>query len=106
MHNGETRSTSTERTVIEAIVRRRVVTAVYNGTPLALSPHSMFARHGALFVSALNSSKARRVGEDPRLGVFKLAGLSEVVVTDEPFDLAGTDSEEVMRPDDELVFAL
>ncbi|MGD5691106.1 hypothetical protein QUT48_23015, partial [Xanthomonas citri pv. citri] len=99
MHN-EPSTGTTERTFIEAIAQRWVVTAVYNGAPLALAPHSLFARHGALFVSAVNMSKTRRDDEEQRLGIFKVTGLSEVVVTGESFDLAVADLQVGLRPND------
>src|SRR3546814_4556485 len=43
--------------LMEAIARRRMVTAQYNGNRMTLAPHLMFERRGDLFVSALNLGK-------------------------------------------------
>ena len=66
--------------VMEAIARRRHVTAQYNGTRMTLAPHQMFERHGALFVSALNLDKNWRSEEERRLGHFKLDGLGAAML--------------------------
>ena len=72
--------------VMEAIARRRRVTALYNGTRMTLAPHQMFERHGALFISALNLDKAWRSDDERRLGHFKLDGLGAAQVEDEEFE--------------------
>ena len=47
----------TRMKIMEAIARRRRVTALNNGNQMTLAPHQMFERRGDLFVSALNLSK-------------------------------------------------
>lgn len=71
--------------LMEAIARKKLVTAQYNGQSLTLAPHLLFERHGDLFVSALNLGKNWRADEEPRLGHFKLGGLAGVVLSDEDF---------------------
>ena len=72
--------------VMEAIARRRVLEADYNGARVRLAPHLMFERHGDHYVSALNLDKKWRDGEEVRLGQYKLAGLSSPEVFDEAFE--------------------
>ncbi|MDK2759790.1 MAG: WYL domain-containing protein [Sphingopyxis sp.] len=72
--------------LMEAIARKRKVTAQYNGQILTLAPHLLFERHGDLFVSALNLNKSWRSDENPRLGHFKLDGLASVTLIEEEFD--------------------
>ena len=72
--------------VMEAIARKQVVTARYNGNLIKLAPHLIFERRGDLFISALNMSKSWRANEEPRLGQFKLAGLVATKLLDERFD--------------------
>ncbi|KTE16618.1 WYL domain-containing protein [Sphingopyxis sp. H115] len=72
--------------LMEAIARKRRVTAHYNGQVLTLAPHLLFERHGDLFISALNLNKNWRSDEDPRLGHFKLGGLASIELTEETFD--------------------
>ena len=69
-------------TLMEAISRKLNVEAQYNGATIRFSPHLMFERHGDLFVSALNLGKVWRSDEEPRLGQFKLAGLSQAKLLD------------------------
>src|SRR3546814_7661725 len=45
--------------LMEAIARRRMISASYNGNRMTLAPHLMFERRGDLFVSALNLGKNR-----------------------------------------------
>jgi hypothetical protein len=75
-----------ERKFIEAIALKRPVSAIYNGAELLLLPHQLFARHGALFVSALNARRVWRSDEERRLGLYKLDGLSQVEVANDTFD--------------------
>ena len=72
--------------LMEAIARRRLVAAIYNGQRIELAPHLLFERHGDLFVSALNLGKAWRSEDERRLGQFKLAGLSAAEVLEQEFE--------------------
>jgi hypothetical protein len=92
--------------VMEAIARKRVVTARYNGAIIKLAPHLLFERHGDLFISALNLSKTWRSDDERRLGQFKLAGLGGAEVLDEPFDPLPTYRPEAPRVDDTLILAI
>lgn len=93
-------------TLMEAISRKLKVETQYNGATIRLSPHLMFERHGDLFVSALNLGKVWRSDEEPRLGQFKLAGLSEVKLLDESFEPLDGFRPEVLREGDVLVLAV
>ncbi|MCT2399127.1 WYL domain-containing protein [Novosphingobium mangrovi (ex Huang et al. 2023)] len=86
MHNSTDAKASPERTIMEAIVRRRTICAEYNGGEMLLAPHRMFTRHGDLFVSALNLRKNWRSEEERRLGHFKLDGLSNAALTADEFE--------------------
>ena len=105
MHNERIAAPAVERTVIEAIALRRLIAAVYNGSDLLLAPHRLFTRHGALFVSALNTGKLWRSEEERRLGHYKLDGLSDLVMTETDFEPLADDAEPA-RAGDELVFAV
>ncbi|MEY4270216.1 MAG: hypothetical protein RLZZ58_1432 [Pseudomonadota bacterium] len=72
--------------LMEAIARKRVVTVRYNGIDIALAPHLLFDRRGDLHLAALNLTKAWRSDEDPRLGVFKLGGITAATIGDAGFD--------------------
>lgn len=75
MYNDQSASDLPRIRIMEAIARGQLLTARYNGQTLTLAPHALFSRHGDLFVSALNPAKSRRADDQPRLGMFKLAGL-------------------------------
>lgn len=91
--------------VMEAIARNRLLTARYNGQSLRLAPHALFARRGELFVSALNLAKNRRSPDDRRLGCFKLAGLADVEVGQEPFEALQGTAASLAQPGDEMILA-
>lgn len=91
---------------MEAIARKRLVTARYNGAVLTLAPHILFERHGDLFISALNLSKTRGSDDDIRLGQFKLIGLGEVTLLDDPFEPIAAYVADVPRDGDTLILAV
>lgn len=92
--------------LLEAVARRRIVTARYNGTELRLAPHLLFERHGDLFVSAWNMNKNVRVDDEPKLGHFKLVGLGAVSLTEDGFDPLPSFEPQPPRADDTLVLAV
>ena len=92
--------------MMEAIARRRTVTADYNGNRMTLAPHQLFERHGDLFVSALNLGKSWREDEEPRLGQFKLDGLGAAEVEEDGFDPLPTFEAAAPRDDDVLLMAV
>ncbi len=96
----------TRLALMEAISFRRTVNARYNGGIITLAPHLMFERHGDLFVSALNLSKAWRSPEERRLGQFKLAGLEVTELLEDVFEPLPTFEPAPPRADDTLLLAL
>ena len=106
MHNAPESEQTVERTFIEAIARKRLVAANYNGDQMLLAPHQLFARHGALFISALNTARNWRDGDERRLGQFKLAGLSNVVLESDSFEPLATFDCKPPRQGDEHLFSV
>ncbi len=98
--------TETRIKLIEAIARKQTVEARYNGDVIKLAPHLLFERHGDLFISALNMSKAWRSDDERRLGQFKLSGLAVMEVLDEGFDPLPSFQPSVPRSDDTLILAV
>jgi len=92
--------------LMEAIARKQAVAARYNGDLIKLAPHVLFERHGDLFVSALNMSKAWRSDDERRLGQFKLAGLGSAELLEESFDPLPSYQPTVPRSDDALILAI
>ena len=91
---------------MEAVARRRTVTARYNGAIMQLAPHLIYERHGDLFVGALNLGKTWRSPDERRLGHFKLSGLDMIELVDQPFDPLPVDQIAAPRTDDTLVLAV
>jgi hypothetical protein len=87
--------------VLEAISRRVLLSAAYNGQRLTL-----VARRGELYASALNLSKNWRADEERRLGYFKVAGLAAVEVTEDPFDALPNAAGMLAGAGDEVLLAV
>jgi hypothetical protein len=95
-----------ERKFLEAIARKRLIVAEYNGSQLHLAPHQLFTRHGELFVSAFNTGKNWRDEGEFRLGHYKLEGLSNVSVTESSFEPLQTYDGTLPRAGDQQLFAI
>ena len=68
--------------IIDQAIRRRVcIQAVYNKTPVVLAPHSLFTKKDAHFLRAVTVEHGGRKPREPKLGQFKLDGLTEVQPT-------------------------
>jgi hypothetical protein len=111
MHNGQAADDSAQQAdarirIMEAIARGVLVTARYNGQTMTLAPHALFARHGALFLRALNLAKTWRTAEDRRLGQFKLDGLAQVMVTNDPFEPLPDSRPFLANENEELLLAV
>ena len=106
MHNNQDNQARSAEILAEAIHRKQIVEATYNAASLKLAPHQLFLRNDALYVAALNPQKSRRVDEEPALGVFKLAGLSGVALTDQPFSPVSSFGEKASRPEDLLLASI
>ena len=99
-------SNATRLSVLEALALSVRLTARYNGQTLTLAPHALLARHGELYLSALNLTKNWRAEDEQRLGYFKLAGLAGVEVTGEPFEPLANSAAMLSRAGDELLLAV
>jgi predicted transcriptional regulator len=98
--------TSPRLTLMEAIARKRAVTALYNGAVIKLAAHQIFERRGDLFLTALNLSKNWRADEERRLGQFKFTGLQDVVLLDEAIASLPSYDGKLPRPEDILILAI
>lgn len=94
------------RIVIEAIAKRLLLRADYNGAPLLLAPHQLFERHGDLHIGAINTAKVWKEGEALRLGSFKLAGLRNLALTADPFEPVAGLGQDLPREGDKLILAV
>ena len=92
--------------LMEAIARRRTVTAQYNGNVMELAPHQMFERRGDLFISALNLNKNWRSLDERRLGHFKLDGLGATELKEDTFDPLPSFEPAAPHEEDTLLLAI
>jgi|TARA_B100000378_G_C18024416_1_gene405310 hypothetical protein len=67
--------------IANAIQATRVIVATYNGAKIELCPHEIFVRDQALYLRAFNPDKSRRHDEEPALGKFNIAGMTEVTLS-------------------------
>lgn len=74
------------QTLLAAIALRKCVTATYNRTTVTLAPHILYTRHGELFVDAVNLAREGGQPREIKLGVFKLTGLSDLELSEQPFE--------------------
>ena len=68
-----------------AITRRLCATATYNKTKVKFAPHILYTRHEDPFVDAQVIDRDGKPPREVKLGVFKVAGLKDVQLTDTPF---------------------
>ncbi|MBX3564560.1 MAG: hypothetical protein KF730_08295 [Sphingomonas sp.] len=72
-------------TILEAIVRMRCVSATYNRKRMILAPHIAYLRGGGLYVDALVISRENMLAREPKIGTFKIDGMSELAITQRDF---------------------
>jgi hypothetical protein len=69
------------KAISEAIGERVCLEAVYNGGKATLAPDSLMERHGELYLRAVRVAFDGRRPRQPKLGTFKVSGLTELKVT-------------------------
>ena len=95
-----------DNVLVRAIAQRRGISATYNRGRLRLDPHMLFFRRGEAYVLARNVEKPETVSVGPRLGQFKLIGLSDIRLEAHEFEpLPGFDGG-APQPDDEVLVAV
>lgn len=72
-------------TIFEAIVRKRCLLATYNRDTAMIAPHIVYTRHDELFIDAVVVERSGRPPREPKVGTYKLAGLSDLRIVDRPF---------------------
>lgn len=71
--------------LLEAIALRKCVTATYNRTTSLLAPYILYTRHDELFIDAVTVERGGLPPREVKLGTFKLAGLSDVELSERTF---------------------
>lgn len=79
-----------ETAIRTAIAKKVLISASYNKGRSMLAPHSIFTRHDELYLRAVTIERDGRAPREPKLGTFKLSGLSDVALTRRLFSAAAT----------------
>jgi hypothetical protein len=79
-----------EAAIRTAISKKVLISASYNKGRSMLAPHSLFARHDELYLRAVTVERDGRQPREPKLGTFKLSGLSDLQLTRRLFSAAAT----------------
>jgi len=69
-----------------AIRRKGCLRGQYNGGEVVLQPSLLYREHDALFLLAVTARRDGKPPREPKLGTFRLAGLSALGLTDETFE--------------------
>ena len=77
---------SSEQILQFAIDQSLMVSSAYNRGRSILAPHSLFEKHGDLFLRAVTVERDGKPPREPRLGTFKLIGLADLALTGRTFD--------------------
>ncbi|MGE4323510.1 MAG: hypothetical protein AB7E60_10840 [Sphingobium sp.] len=72
--------------ILEAIALQKCLMATYNKTTIKLAPHILYTRHDEMFIDGVTVERDGRAPRELKLGVFKVAGLGALSVTEEPFE--------------------
>ncbi|VXD02700.1 conserved hypothetical protein [Sphingomonas sp. 8AM] len=71
--------------VFEAIVKMQAIAAMYNRGSVTLAPHILYTKHGEIYLDALTLERDGQPPKEPKIGAFKLAGLSALRITPRRF---------------------
>jgi hypothetical protein len=71
--------------LLEAIAKKKCVTAMYNRTLITLAPHILYTKFDATFIDAVVVLRDGTVPKETKLGAFNLAGLNDLALTDTDF---------------------
>ena len=70
----------------EGVALKKCVLATYNNTTFKLAPHVLYTRHEEVYVDAIALEKNGEPPREMKIGTFKLTGLKDVKVVEEPFE--------------------
>jgi hypothetical protein len=71
--------------VFEAIVKQQALAATYNRGSVTLAPHILYTKHGEIYLDALTLERDGQPPKEPKIGAFKLAGLTGLRITPRRF---------------------
>jgi hypothetical protein len=73
--------------ILEAIALRQHLGARYNKLELVLAPHVLYKRNDSYFIDAITILRNGEEPKEPKVGSYNLAGLSELTVRDDKFEV-------------------
>lgn len=73
---------------LEAIVRQLCLSVTYNRKRMILAPHILYTRNAHLYIDAYIVSRENMLPREPKIGTFKLDGLSELTLIQRPFEIS------------------
>jgi hypothetical protein len=78
---------SVNQLLLEAIALQKCVVVTYNGVRMTLAPHILYSRNDAFYIDAVALEKNGAPPREKKLGAFHLAGLKDVEIVEQQFDL-------------------
>lgn len=95
---------SEQTTMIQsAIERRRCVRAIYNRGEVVLAPYLLYTRHDEPHLAAALVSRDGQAPKMPKVGVYRLSGLSGLEPTTRLFTPNASLMDDYKHPADEIV---
>jgi len=94
------------RILLEAIALRRCIAAQYNRTEVLLAPHILYTKHDALHIDAVTIAREGKPPREPKIGTFRVSGLGDLRVTEQPFEPSALFEPEAERYEGVALFAI
>lgn len=73
--------------ILQAIALRQQLAARYNKLALVLAPHVLYKRNDSYFIDAITLLREGAPPREPKVGSYNLAGLSDVEVLEDTFEV-------------------
>ena len=72
-------------TILEAVVRRLCVSAVYNRGIVTLAPHILYTKHDELHLDAVALERDGKPPREVKIGTYRVSGLGSISLMDRAF---------------------
>jgi hypothetical protein len=73
--------------ILQAIALKKCLRVTYNRVEMKLAPHILYTRHDDMHVDAVALEKGGQPPRERKLGTFKLAGLNNMSLCDDGFEI-------------------
>jgi hypothetical protein len=78
---------SANQILLEAIARKKCILTTYNRVQMKLAPYILYKRNDSLYVDAVAVEQAGQPPRELKIGAYNLAGLNDVSLADQPFEV-------------------